>query len=123
MSDSAPVLQTVKITITEVPVTTQNPSGIAVSQDIFQVSKARDAASLQVEWICGSSGFAIEFKRGDSPFAESQFRRSTAGSLLSGRVRNEVQPDDHLPHSSRKNYLYSVRIGNRVLDPGGVVNG
>jgi hypothetical protein len=116
-----PALETVKVRIIEVPPTAENQSGIVVDTDPFRVSRAKDTSKLQVEWICASSGFAVEFKD-DSPFKESRFTRLNPGSVLSGPVRNDVQSDDHLPDGSRKNYGYSVRIGNRVLDPGGVVD-
>jgi len=121
MPDPVGTLETVKIRITEVPITPDNPSGIAVDIDLFRVSKGKDTSRLQVEWICTSSGFMIEFK-GDSPFPQSRFTRSTPGSVLSGSVRDDAQSDDHLPTDKRKNYRYSVRIGNRILDPGGCVN-
>jgi len=125
MPDPAPALEpglgTVKVMIIEVPITADNPSGIVVDPDLFRVSKAKDTSGLHVEWICTSSGFTVEFKD-ESPFTQSRFNCSTPGSVLSGPVRNDVQSDDHLPHDSRKNYRYTVRIGNRVLDPGGVVN-
>lgn len=117
MSDPARAFEpgTVEVRITEVPITAGNPSGITVDRDPFQVSKGKDANSLQVEWICLSNGFSIEFKA-DSPFTQARFISPGPGSLLSGPVRDDVQPD------SEKNYAYSVRIGDRVLDPGGVVN-
>ena len=116
-----PALETVKVRIIEVPPTADNPSGIVVEPDLFGVSKAKDKSKLQVEWICASSGFTVEFKN-ESPFTESRFTRSNPGSVLSGPVGNNVQSDDHLPDGSRKNYRYTVRISNRVLDPGGVVD-
>jgi|HubBroStandDraft_6_1064221.scaffolds.fasta_scaffold208230_1 hypothetical protein len=116
-----PALETVKVRIMEVPPTADNPSGIVVEPDLFAVSRAKDTSKSQVEWICVSSGFIVEFKN-EAPFTESRFTRSNPGSVLSGPVRNNVQSDDHLPHESRKNYQYTVRIGSRVLDPGGVVD-
>lgn len=116
-----PALGTVKVRVLEVPITAGNPSGIVVDPDLFRVSKGKDPSGLQVEWICASSGFTVEFKK-ESPFTESQFTRSTPGSVLSGPVGIDVQSDDHLPDDSRKNYRYTVKIGNRELDPGGVVD-
>lgn len=121
MPDPVTTLQTVKVRIIELPVTPDNLSGIRVDKDPFQVSKASDVSSLQVEWICASNGFTVEFK-GESPFTQSRFTRSNPGSVISGRVRGDVDSDHHLPDDKRKNFRYSVRIGNRVLDPGGVVN-
>ena len=118
---SVPALQTVKVRILEVPITADNPSGITVDTELFQVSKALDQSKLQVEWICTSNGFAVEFKD-ESPFRDPRFTRTTPGSVLSGPVRDNVQSDDHLPDDSRKNYRYTVRLGGRVLDPGGVVD-
>lgn len=114
MPDPVAALETVKVRVTEVPITPENPSGITLDTDPFHVSKEKDTSRLQVEWVCTSSGFTIEFN-GDSPFPQSQFTRSTPGSLLSQGVRDGVPPDD------QKIYKYSVRIGDRVLDPGGIV--
>jgi hypothetical protein len=48
----------------------------------------------------------------DSPFYETQF---TKDFPCSGLVRREVAPDDF------RLYKYTVRVGKRILDPGGGV--
>jgi hypothetical protein len=121
MPDAVPALETFRVWIREVPITPENPSGIVVEPDRFRVSKVKDTTRLQVMWIGPSDGFTIKFKH-DSPFTESQFTPSTPGSVISGPVRDDVQSDGDLPEDKRKDYRYTVKIGSRVLDPGGVVD-
>jgi hypothetical protein len=123
MPEPGQALKSVKVGITDVPITAGNQSGIGVDTDRFFVSKGKDPNRLQVEWTCASpSGFTVEFKDNKSPFTQSRFSRVDAGSLFSGPVRDDVQGDDHLPKDERNRYPYSVTIGNRVLDPDGQVD-
>ena len=83
---------------------------IQVKPDPFIIHKHRDEV---VKWRCNNNGgeFMVEFG-GDSPFYESQF---TKDFPCSGLVRREVAPDDY------RLYKYTVRVGNKILDPGGGV--
>jgi hypothetical protein len=110
-----------RVTITEVPITPEVPSGIKVDPNTFHVSKGKDPNRTQIEWFCASSGFKVEFKD-KSPFVPPllPYSRTTPGSVYSGPV-GDVQPDDNLPDDQRTHYKYSVKIGG-VLDPDGEVD-
>jgi len=104
-------------------------TGIVVDREPFRVSKKDDVGRLQVQWICDTSGFTVEFTHG-SPFANPQdpanpknpvFRSKGPGeAVLSGRVRADVSYDG--PDGLRKTYKYTVTIGERVIDPTGQVD-
>jgi hypothetical protein len=89
---------------------------IEVSPKYFQVSKG---GNQEVRWVCAQKHdhpkdgpcFSVEFQNNDSPFYEFQF---TSDAPVSGLVRRSVLP------SSRR-YEYTVRIGDKFLDPGGGV--
>ena len=84
---------------------------ISVSPDPFIVRKLKDQ---MVRWICSKpkQKFSIEFENG-SPFHDSQFSKDYP---CSGLVRRGVVTD------RKRIYKYSVRVGNKVLDPGGGVD-
>jgi hypothetical protein len=121
MPDPGQALETVKVKITEVPITPDVPSGIKVDKEPFRVSKEKDTSRLQVEWICDSSGFTVEFE-GESPFAQRRFTRPSPGAVFSGRVRDNVQSDDHIDEPRRKNYRYTVTTDKGSHDPNGQVD-
>lgn len=83
---------------------------IHVKPDPFYVRKNADE---EVKWICteGNGEFLVEFGA-DGPFYESQFNKDAA---VSGLARRAVLPDRH------RVYKYTVWVGNKMLDPGGVV--
>jgi hypothetical protein len=91
---------------------------VQVDQEYFFVSKSRNQ---EVHWVCAQQHdhakdndqpcFSVEFNDNDSPFYEFQFNSDVP---VSGLVRRDVLP-------SPKIYKYTVRIGNKSLDPGGGV--
>ena len=89
---------------------------IEVDPEYFSVSKK---GNQEVRWECvqehGHSMdgpcFSVEFENNDSPFYEFQFSSDVP---VSGLVRRSVLASD-------KVYKYTVRIGDKSLDPGGGV--
>lgn len=83
---------------------------IRVEPEIFHLRKELDQ---EVRWVRtdGDGEFLIEFGQ-DSPFYEFQFSRYAP---VSGLVRRPILAD------ANRVYKYSVRIGNKVLDPGGII--
>jgi len=59
----------------------------------------------------GQPCFTVDFEKNGSPFYESQF---SSDSPISGLVRRDVLPGP-------KRYNYTVRAGDKSLDPGGGV--
>jgi hypothetical protein len=122
MPEARKGLKTEKVGITNIG------TGIVVDREPFRVSKKDDESRLQVEWICKSDGFTVEFTP-ESPFANPQdpenptnpvFRSKGPGSVLSGRVRENVKFDG--PDGLRKSYKYTVTIGKKIIDPTGQVD-
>jgi hypothetical protein len=94
-----------------------NKGEIEVDTEYFYVSKSRNQ---EVRWICAQDHehpkdqqpcFSVEFEENDSPFYEFQF---SSDAPVSGLVRRSVL-------ASTKIYKYTVRIGDKSLDPGGGV--
>jgi hypothetical protein len=91
---------------------------VEVDRPYFFVSKS---ANEEVRWVCaqnhdhtkdqGLPCFSVEFAKDDTPFYEFQFNSDVP---VSGLVRRDVLP-------SSKCYEYTVRIGEKSLDPGGGV--
>ena len=91
---------------------------VKVDTDYFVVSKS---ANQEVVWVCAQQHdhamdkdqpcFSVEFDDNDSPFYEFQFNSDVP---VSGLVRRDVLP-------SPKIYKYTVRVGDKSLDPGGGV--
>lgn len=83
---------------------------IHVTPDPFHVHKHLDQ---EVKWICseGDGEFLVEFGT-DNPFYEIQFSKDAP---VSGLPRRSVLADKH------RVYKYTVRVGDKVLDPGGVI--
>jgi hypothetical protein len=89
---------------------------VEVSLDYFSVSKI---GNQEVRWECAqnhdhtkcSPCFSVEFENNDSPFYEFQF---SSDAPVSGLVRRSVL-------ASSKVYKYTVRVGDKSLDPGGGV--
>lgn len=76
--------------------------------DRFVVHKHNDQ---EVRWNCTpAKNFMVEFNPNDCPFYEYQFSQDYP---CSGLVRRNVVPD------WSKNYEYTIRVGDQVLDPGG----
>jgi hypothetical protein len=82
---------------------------IQVEPETFHIHKHRDE---EVKWICeeGDGEFMIEFE--DSPFYEFQYSKDAP---VSGLARRAILADRY------KVYKYTVRVGDLVLDPGGVI--
>ena len=98
---------------------TNTLTGIVVDREPFRVSKGKDKGRLQVEWICHSDGFTVEFTH-ESPFEQSKFSSPIRGAVLSGPLREGVKADG--PDGLRKSYKYTVTIGKRIIDPTGQVD-
>jgi hypothetical protein len=89
---------------------------IQVNPDYFQISKSRNE---EVRWVCiqehehATDGpcFTVDFEKNGSPFYESQF---SSDAPVSGLAMRSVLPGPKI-------YNYTVRIGNKTLDPGGGV--
>jgi hypothetical protein len=89
---------------------------IALDKDYFEVSKSLNE---EVKWVCaqdhkhGECGpcFTVDFEKNGSPFYESQF---SSDAPFSGLARRSVLPGPKI-------YKYTVRVGNKTLDPGGGV--
>jgi hypothetical protein len=89
---------------------------IEVFPTYFYVSKSRNE---EVTWVCvqkhehSKDGpcFTVDFEKNGSPFNESQFSSDAA---VSGLVKRNVLPGSKI-------YNYTVRIGDKKLDPGGGV--
>jgi hypothetical protein len=84
--------------------------------EYFMVSKGRNE---EVRWVCASDHdhkqdgpcFTVDFEENGSPFYESQF---SSDAPVSGLARRDVLPGP-------KVYKYTVRVGDKTLDPGGGV--
>jgi hypothetical protein len=88
-------------------------ASIQVSPGQFRISKGKKE---EVEWKCDQSGFIVDFGN-DSPFEFTQFHRQSPGSVLSGRVKPDLDPPEE-----KHIYKYTVRVGGSVLDPEGQVD-
>ena|ERR1700722_6918134 len=82
---------------------------IRVEPETFHIHKHLDQ---EVKWVFeeGDGEFLIEFK--ESPFYEFQYSKDAP---VSGLARRTILADKH------KVYKYTVRVGDLVLDPGGVI--
>ena len=82
---------------------------IRVEPETFHIHKHLDQ---EVKWICNESDgeFLVEFT--ESPFYEFQYSKDAP---VSGLARRAILADRH------KVYKYTVRVGDLVLDPGGVI--
>lgn len=89
---------------------------IAVAPEYFQISKSKNE---EVRWVCGMKHehnkdgpcFTVDFEKNGSPFYESQF---SSDAPVSGLARRGVLPGPKI-------YEYTVRVGNKQVDPGGGV--
>jgi hypothetical protein len=83
---------------------------IQVDPEVFQIRKQSDQ---EVKWVRtdGDGDFLIEFGQ-DSPFYEFQFSKDAP---VSGLARRTILADEN------RVYKYSIRVGNKVLDPGGII--
>jgi hypothetical protein len=91
-------------------------ANIEVFPPYFEVSKSRNE---EVRWVCAQKHehpkdgpcFTVDFEKNGSPFYESQF---SSDAPVSGLARRNVLPGPKI-------YNYTVRIGDKALDPGGGV--
>jgi hypothetical protein len=91
---------------------------ITVDTPYFQVSKG---SFEQVLWVCdvkhshaesqADPCFTVDFEGNGSPFYETQF---SSDSPYSGLVRRDIL-------AGPKRYKYTVRVGDKTLDPYGGV--
>lgn len=95
--------------VVPVTVTVDKHGEISVSPDPFILHKHSDQV---VRWTCTPKKFfSVEFENG-SPFYEAQF---SSDHPCSGIARRNLITD------RGRIYKYSVRVGNKTLDPGGGV--
>lgn len=108
----SPISRTVQVEIN-----LDKSGNLMAKPDYFEVSKGNNE---EVMWVCmqehahrrdGQPCFTVDFDKNGSPFYESQF---SSDSPISGLVRRDVLPGP-------KRYNYTVRAGNKSLDPGGGV--
>jgi len=93
-------------------------ANIKVDPSYFFISKSNNE---EVKWVCDqehecesdSPCFTVDFEKNGSPFYESQF---SSAAPFSGLAKRSVLPGPKI-------YEYTVRIGNKSLDPGGGVKG
>ena len=83
---------------------------ISVVPNKFRISKNQ---FQEVQWTCDYD-FVVSFNKNGSPFYESQFDQDNPCSGLPLRIG--TGDGDARP------YDYSVTVGNRTLDPQGVVD-
>ena len=89
---------------------------IVAAPEYFQISKGRNE---EVRWVCvqnhkhndGGPCFTVDFEKNGSPFYESQF---SSEAPVSGLAKRNVLPGPKI-------YEYTIRIGDKTLDPGGGV--
>ena len=113
MAKEAPALETREVLVT---IRLDSKGNIAANPDYFEVSKQRNE---EVRWVCGLDHkhdgpgpcFTVDFEKNGSPFYETQFSSDAA---VSGLARRNVLPGP-------KVYEYTVRVGDKSLDPGGGV--
>ena len=102
--------QSPKDPVVPVTIAVDSQGEISVSPDPFVPHKHQDQV---VRWSCTpKKHFTVEFEK-DSPFYESQF---SSDHPCSGIARRSLVTD------KRRIYKYTVRVGNKVLDPGGGVD-
>jgi len=85
---------------------------IVTEPEIFKVCKSKDQ---EVVWVLADGQedrFTVDFETNGSPFYEKEFG---SDAPVSGLVRRDVL-------SGPKKYKYTVRLGNAVADPEGVVD-
>ena len=113
MAKEAPALETREVLV---KIGLDSKGNIEAVPDYFQVSKRRNE---EVRWVCALNHehreegpcFTVDFEKNGSPFYESQFSSDAA---VSGLARRNVLPGP-------KVYEYTVRVGDKSLDPGGGV--
>jgi hypothetical protein len=89
---------------------------IEVDPDYFEIRKSKNE---EVKWVCVQQHdhskdepcFTVDFEKNGSPFYESQF---SSDAPVSGLAKRSVLPGP-------KVYNYTVRVGDKTLDPGGGV--
>lgn len=102
--------QSPKDSVVPVIISVDRQGEISVSPDPFVLHKHQDQV---VMWACTPKKyFTVEFEK-DSPFYESQF---SSDHPCSGIARRSLVTD------KRRLYKYTVRVGKKVLDPGGGVD-
>src|SRR6266852_8801412 len=113
MAKVAPALATREVLVN---VGLDSEGNIEAVPDYFEVSKR---GNQEVRWVCaqnhehGEVGpcFTVDFEKNGSPFYESQF---SSDAPVSGFAKRSVLPGPKI-------YNYTVRVGDKSLDPGGGV--
>jgi hypothetical protein len=113
MAKEAPALETREVLV---KIGLDSRGNIEAVPDYFQVSKRRNE---EVRWVCGQDHehpkdgpcFTVDFEKNGSPFYESQF---SSDAPVSGLAKRSVLPGPKI-------YNYTVRVGDKSLDPGGGV--
>lgn len=89
---------------------------ITVDPEYFKISKGNNE---EVRWVCAMKHdhiesrpcFTVDFDKNGSPFYETQF---SSDAPVSGLARRDVLPGPRI-------YEYTVRVGDKEVDPGGGV--
>ena len=113
MAKEAPALETREVLV---KIGLDSNGNIEAVPDYFQVSKRRNE---EVRWVCTQDHehskdgpcFTVDFEKNGSPFYESQF---SSDAPVSGLAKRSVLPGPKI-------YNYTVRVGDKSLDPGGGV--
>ena len=113
MAKVAPALATREVLV---KVGLDSKGNIEAVPDYFEVSKR---GNEEVRWVCAQNHehheegpcFTVDFEKNGSPFYESQF---SSDAPVSGLAKRNVLPGPKI-------YNYTVRIGDKALDPGGGV--
>ena len=113
MPEPAPALDSREVLV---KIGLDDRGNIEATPDYFQISKGRNE---EVRWVCGQNHkhndggpcFTVDFEKNGSPFYESQF---SSEAPVSGLAKRTVLPGPKI-------YEYTVRIGDKTLDPGGGV--
>jgi hypothetical protein len=100
----------------EVKIWLDDGGNIATNREYFQISKKRNE---EVRWVCvqdhnhdeNGPCFTVDFEKNGSPFYEAQF---SSDAPVSGLARRNVLPGSKI-------YEYTIRVGDKTLDPGGGV--
>ena len=113
MPEPAPALDSREVLV---KIGLDDRGNIEATPDYFQISKGRNE---EVRWVCVQNHkhnddgpcFTVDFEKNGSPFYESQF---SSEAPVSGLAKRTVLPGPKI-------YEYTVRIGDKTLDPGGGV--
>jgi hypothetical protein len=113
MPEAAPALDTREVFV---KIGLDDKGNIEATPAYFQISKRRNQ---EVRWVCVQNHeheedgpcFTVDFEENGSPFYESQF---SSEASVSGLARRNVL-------LGPKIYEYTIRIGDKTLDPGGGV--